>query len=251
MFIVPAGIAAYLFSEGKNRIPSYFNYKKPKNTRILGLSILLIFVSMPAVSLLGALNADLQLPESMAAMELKMKAMETQAQTLVESFLITDSTSVFIANLLIVAVIPAIGEELLFRGTIQRILGEWFKNKHVAIITTAALFSFIHFQFYGFLPRMVLGIIFGYLFIWSKNIFYPILAHFINNALGVTAYFYMTELKNTSVGKTLEIGEQTSTIDNSLIIVGMISLGLIGLILYTIRKEAPEPLTNQPEPEES
>jgi len=70
----------------------------------------------------------------------------------------------------------------LFRGTLQPFFTKWFANKHVAIIVTAFIFSAIHFQFYGFIPRFLIGIYLGYLFVWGKSLWLPIIAHFMHNA---------------------------------------------------------------------
>ena len=86
-------------------------------------------------------------------------------------------------NLVIIAALPAIGEELIFRGVFQKILQNLFRSGHLSVWFTSFLFSAIHFQFYGFLPRFILGLIFGYLFLWSRNIWLPVIAHFINNAV--------------------------------------------------------------------
>ncbi len=91
----------------------------------------------------------------------------------------------FLVNLLMIAILPAIGEEFFFRGILQRLFSEWFKNIHVAIFITAFIFSAIHFQFFGFFPRFLLGLYLGYLFYWSGNLWIPIVVHFINNALVV------------------------------------------------------------------
>ena len=88
------------------------------------------------------------------------------------------------------AILPAIGEELLFRGVFQRLLTEWTRNIHWGIILAALLFSFFHFEFYGFLPRFLLGVFFGYLFVWTSSIWVPILAHFTNNFIIVVYSFY-------------------------------------------------------------
>jgi membrane protease YdiL (CAAX protease family) len=88
-------------------------------------------------------------------------------------------------NLLMIAILPAIGEELLFRGVLLRLFREWTKNVHVAIIITALLFSFIHFQFYGFLPRFLMGVLFGYLVYWSGSLWVSVIAHFVNNGTAV------------------------------------------------------------------
>jgi len=84
-----------------------------------------------------------------------------------------------------IAIIPAIGEELFFRGVMQRIFSDWFKNMHVAIFFTAFLFAAIHMQFYGMLPRMMLGVLFGYLYYWTGSLWVPVFAHFLNNGAAV------------------------------------------------------------------
>jgi membrane protease YdiL (CAAX protease family) len=83
----------------------------------------------------------------------------------------------------VVAVLPAIGEELLFRGIVQNELKALFGNPHVAIWFAGFLFSFVHFQFFGFFPRMLLGVVLGYLYHWSGNILIPMFLHFMNNAI--------------------------------------------------------------------
>ena len=91
-----------------------------------------------------------------------------------------------------IAIIPAIGEELLFRGVIQRLFINWTKNAHWGILITSILFSALHMQFFGFFPRMMLGILFGYLFLWSGSLWLPILCHFINNGSAVV-YVYLEQ----------------------------------------------------------
>ena len=95
-------------------------------------------------------------------------------------------------NLLMIAIIPAIGEEFFFRGLLQRIFSNWVRNTHWGIIISAFLFSAIHMQFYGFFPRFLLGAMFGYLFVWSGSLWLPVLAHFINNSLAVIAYYLVS-----------------------------------------------------------
>jgi membrane protease YdiL (CAAX protease family) len=90
-----------------------------------------------------------------------------------------------ILNLFIIAILPAVGEEFFFRGVLQKILIKLFKSGHVGIWVTAFIFSAIHFQFFGFVPRFILGLIFGYLFFWSGTLWLPVISHFINNAVPV------------------------------------------------------------------
>ena len=114
-----------------------------------------------------------------------MKASEEQAAALTEAFLKMSTPGELIFNLFMIALIPAIGEELLFRGIVQNIFSRWLKNNHAAVWFTAILFSAMHMQFYGFIPRLMLGAMLGYLLVWSGNLWWPIIAHFVNNAAAV------------------------------------------------------------------
>jgi membrane protease YdiL (CAAX protease family) len=98
---------------------------------------------------------------------------------------------------MVIALFPAVTEELFFRGVIQKLFNNWTGNIHIAIIITGILFSFAHFQFYGFVPRMFLGIVMGYLLYWTNNIWVPIFAHFANNAIAVIGYFIFYKSGNT------------------------------------------------------
>ena len=108
-----------------------------------------------------------------------------KSEAIVEAFLKMSTYWDLLFTLLVVAVVPAIGEELLFRGYLQQSFSKWLSNPHVAIIVTAVLFSAIHLHFQGFFPRFILGVLLGYLFYWSGSLWLPILAHFTNNAQAV------------------------------------------------------------------
>lgn len=154
------------------------------------LSIVIILSVQPLVEWLSMVNSQMSLPASMAGIEAWMREAEIKAAEITAEILKGNQPKNIIANIFIMAIIPAIGEELIFRGCFQKVLGQWWKNPHLAIFVTAILFSAIHMQFFGFLPRFVLGMVLGYLFYWSKNIWVSILAHFINNALAVSLYYY-------------------------------------------------------------
>jgi len=132
----------------------------------------------------------MHLPEGLSELERIMKELEDAAKETTVNFLSVDSVGGLLINLTVIALLPAIGEELLFRGVLIRLFNEWFKNIHITILVTAFLFSFIHFQFYGFFPRMLLGIIFGYLMYWSGSILLPMIAHFINNGIAVCIFYF-------------------------------------------------------------
>ncbi|WP_297903057.1 CPBP family intramembrane glutamic endopeptidase [uncultured Parabacteroides sp.] len=141
----------------------------------------------PTINLLGLLNKQMELPAFMSPIEEWMQAQENLAEQLTVRLLSSDNIGVILANLIVIAVTAGITEEFLFRGALQRVIGKWSSNPHTIIWVAAILFSAFHLQFYGFLPRMILGAYFGYLLYWSKSIWIPVFAHFINNAFAVIA----------------------------------------------------------------
>lgn len=155
------------------------------------LTAAILFAATPLMHGLIELNKQMTFPESWAALEQWMMQKEGEMERLTKWFLQDTSYPALFLNLLVMAVAPAIGEELFFRGALQKIMISWWKNPHVAIWFVAIFFSAIHLQFYGFLPRVLLGLLFGYLYYWGKNIWLPIFAHFINNAMVVVTAFVM------------------------------------------------------------
>jgi len=206
IFIVPALTIGWLASENPF---GYLGFKRDFDWTGFALMILVLLASEPMVAYSGILNEAMNLPEFLAGVESWMSDMEEKAMDLTETFLNVTSLGGLSVNLLMIALIPGIGEELFFRGLLQPLFQRWFKNTHVAVIFTAVLFSALHMQFYGFLPRMLLGIVFGYLFVWTKNMWYPILAHIIHNSIPVVAYYlYASDKTSISVD---EVGTGSST----------------------------------------
>lgn len=152
-----------------------------------GVAITLMF--SPVMDLSYRLNEWLLVEGS--ALHTFAAEFEEQAAKLTKDMLVMDTPLQFILALTGVAVVPAVFEEYLFRGTLQPLFAKWFGNIHVSIWVTAALFSLFHFQFFGFLPRMLLGAVFGYLVVWSGSIYPAILAHFLNNGVAVAAAYLM------------------------------------------------------------
>lgn len=186
VFIIPSLILAFIFY-GDYR--EYLKLKNSPNIIYIILAILSIIVSVPVINYFSYLNSNIDLPDFMGILEDKIIDMENEANYLMESFLDTLTVKGFILNIIMICILPALGEELLFRGIFQQLFIEWTKNIHIGILLGAFLFSFIHFQFFGFLPRLLLGIYFGYLFVWSRTIWLPIIAHFTNNAFAVVYYY--------------------------------------------------------------
>lgn len=182
IFVLPS----LFFSKYKTgSFTQYFRARNGLHILPIVLAGLAMAVSYPLLLVSMEVNSYLALPDSLRWLEELLRNMEDSAADATVSFLRMDSIGSFLLNMLMVAVIPAVGEELLFRGVIQKLLQKLFDNAHVAIFITAILFSAMHFQFYGFLPRWIMGIILGYLFYWSGNIWYPIIAHFLNNGFQV------------------------------------------------------------------
>ena len=162
-----------------------------KNVKILWFLIgtAMIFAIMPLNSILAEWNAGLKLPESLSALEQMIKDMQESASAMIEKFVSVDTIGGLILNLFMIAGLAAIGEELLFRSIIQTSLIKICKNAHVGILIASAIFSFIHLEFYGFVPRLILGMLLGYMFYFSGSIWIPMLMHFLNNGTVVLIYF--------------------------------------------------------------
>lgn len=181
-FLLPALILAWLCS---NQPKKYLSIGKIPTIEVFLLTFLSVLLLNPAISLTGWLNQQMELPTFMSGIENWMRAQEGEAEKLTRLLLSEKGISALIANLLVVALAAGITEEFLFRGALQRILGKWSPNHHLVIWISASIFSAFHMQFYGFLPRMLLGAYFGYLLYWSRNIWIPVFAHFTNNALAI------------------------------------------------------------------
>lgn len=186
LFIAPPLIVAWLFHEN---IPEYLSlHRKPLIPAII-LVVLLTFIINPFINFTGAINAEMHFPEWMSGVERWMRNAEDTAEKLTKAFLKVDTIGGLLVNLFMIAVLPAIGEELLFRGVIQKLFSQITRNPHWGIWISAALFSALHMQFYGFIPRLLLGGMFGYLLVWSGTLWLPIIAHFINNAAAVVLLY--------------------------------------------------------------
>lgn len=191
LFILPALCAAYLF--GGNPVKYLQADRSPGIGAVIGIVLCMLF-SIPMMNLIIEWNESIILPEALSNIENWLKAQEASAQEMTRHMLQMSNIGDLTIMILIVGVLTGIGEEFVFRGIVQRLFLEKFRNRHIAVWTTAIIFSAIHFQFYGFVPRMLLGAFFGYLLIWSGNIWLPVTAHALNNSLSVIgAYIWGTD----------------------------------------------------------
>lgn len=225
MFVVPAIVFAVLISTHWKQYLGFF----PVKPILIIASIFIMLSALPAINALAWLNLQLKLPEFLAGLEKILGGMEDNAAELTKAITRTDNLSIFLFNIFVVALLPAIGEEMIFRGALMPIIIKWTGKKHMGIWISAALFSAMHMQFYGFLPRMILGALLGYLFLWSRSLWAPIVAHFTNNALAVFLLFLMSRGK---ISEELDTFKPTG----SDLIWLMVSVGLITGILYFVYK---------------
>jgi uncharacterized protein len=188
LFIIPSLAFAWLIC---TRPFKYLQADKSPKGNILFMSILLMLAALPLVSLLMEINLRLTLPDVLAPVEDWMRRAEEGAGELTKVFLHVDTIQGLLFNLFMIAVIPAIGEEFLFRSILIKNLRSWGASGHLAVWISAVIFSAIHMQFFGFLPRLFLGALLGYMFLWTGNIWVPIVAHFFNNAMAVIMYFLL------------------------------------------------------------
>ena len=184
MFVVPP-IVYYRVTRTRHPMESlgFRSVAKPWPLYII-IGVALMFVSLPVTNQLTSWNEAMDLGGAFEKLEEYLKAMEEMAAATTEKMLKVDTIGGLLLNLLVIALIPAVGEELTFRGVLQQSLTRRMRSPHLAII-----FSFIHFQFYGFLPRMFLGILLGYMFYITGSLWTSITMHFVNNGTAVVLYY--------------------------------------------------------------
>jgi len=180
---------------------AWFHGERRVSLPALLLAMVVLIISIPFVNLITEFNLGLHLP--WPALQAAIEQMETQAESLTWILTGTESLRGLAVNILMIALIPGIGEELIFRGLLQSILTRAFRNGHWAILLTAVVFSALHLQFLSFLPRLFLGILLGYLYYYGKSIWYPILAHTCNNLIGVLYYFFAHQENASDVLESL------------------------------------------------
>jgi len=219
LFISPPLIAAYLFNKSDS------NYLQLKSTKFIFILIagFLMVSSLPIINWLAEMNQNISFPESLENIEEWIRNNEEHAANITKHFLKANSIGVLALNLFVMALIPAIGEELLFRGVLQKLFSKITNNIHLGIWITAFVFSAIHMQFLTFLPRFFMGALFGYMLVWSGSIWLPITAHFINNGMAVIMNYLV---QNKSIDSEIEnIGSNNNTYL-------LFSIIILGSILY-------------------
>lgn len=170
----------------------YFN-TQPFFWFSIPLVIIVMLTFLVADSAIIQWNQELHLPEALKSFEDWARATEDDLARVTKLLTQFHTVGDFLIGFAVVAVVAGVAEELLFRGIIQSELYRGTNNIHIAIWVSAFLFSAIHFQFFGFVPRMLLGALFGYLYYWSGNIFVPMFAHIVNNGF-LVIMIYLNQL---------------------------------------------------------
>lgn len=227
IFILPAFFVA--FKAGGNAW-EYLHVNKGAGVGTFVVAVVLMFIAMPGINLLSHWNEQIALPSCMQALEAWMQQMEeTNAQT-TDALLNVTSFGALLANIGLIGLLAALSEELTFRGVLLRMLTRHNNSiPHGAIWGVAVIFSLIHFQFYGFLPRMLMGALFGYALAWTGSLWVPVVMHFVNNATAVVVTYVFTV-----TGKDAEMLEAFGTGQTGW--AGIVSLVLTAGMIYFLRR---------------
>ena len=195
VFVVPALLAVWCWSR---RPAEWLRLRAVGNGWVYAIVVVLMIVAQPGINMLATWNEGIRLPAFMSEIEQYFQDMEASARELTEMLAAAPTIGTMLLNLVVLAAVPALGEELTFRGVLLGLidgdttLGARIspsRRTHIAVWVVGIIFSLIHFQFYGFIPRMLLGVVLGYLLVWTGSLWVPMVAHFTNNALVVLLYF--------------------------------------------------------------
>lgn len=184
-------VAAFIVAKGIDRADLGWKRQLQRlSSSKLFLTLLITLGGMFFNALLVYLNAQLELPGFLSELEAWMKEMEDQLMEMTMFLTDFQSVSELLIGLLVIGVLAGLGEEVFFRGVVQPKMHLYTGSYHWGIWITAFIFSAIHMQFYGFLPRMFLGALFGYLYVYSGSLIYPIVAHILNNSITVLLIYF-------------------------------------------------------------
>ena len=235
LFLLPSLILAYLCSQTPCK---WLQLDKKVDWTVLLWAIGIMLVALPAINLTSHLNQQMVLPDWLSGVEEWMKNKEAEAEWLTKQFMSVTTVSGLLVNLFLMAVLPALSEEITFRGVLQRLLNPKNStlnsqlltlNSHLTIWLTAIIFSAIHMQFYGFVPRMLMGALFGYMLVWTGSLWVPMLMHFVNNGMAVLLYF-MANRAHWDMDKVDAIGTGNT------LWLGIVSLVLTVVGIYMFRR---------------
>lgn len=185
-------LPAFLFAKIVSIRNDYFYFKKTSSINLWLIALLIAFAAMPASDFFSQINEWIPISKHLQSI---FKAAEQQYNSQAIAIIDVKSLGGFIISILIIALLPAIVEELIFRGSLQQVLLKWTGKAFPTILITAIIFSAVHLSYYGFLPRVLLGVVLGYVYYFGKNIWLNMFVHFINNASVVTFLYISSRSK--------------------------------------------------------
>ncbi|MBS1596666.1 MAG: CPBP family intramembrane metalloprotease [Bacteroidetes bacterium] len=224
-FLLPSLIFSF-FADPKPL--KFAGFKKPDRANFIFLAIIVILFSYLMVGWMSALNQQLVKILFGKSAQAWIEKGESEVNAMLQNILDMHNAKDLLVSLFLVGVMAAIGEELFFRGILQRIFIQIFKNPWLGILVTAAIFSAVHGQFLGFIPRWILGIILGALYWYSGSLWTSIIAHFLFNAIPIVLVYF----------KRADITEQKGGHDTPLSVLGIIALVIVIALLNYLRKNS-------------
>lgn len=237
IFILPVIVTAILVSR---RPADLIGVARGVSWPVFIIALAVLLASMPLMNRIVEWNNSLTLPAGLAQLEAQMRTMEETAEATIRSLMGNYGIGSYIMAVLLVGIMAGVSEELFFRGGIQRLLSTGGVNRHVAIWFTAFVFSAIHMQFFGFVPRLLLGALFGYMLSWSGSVWLPAIIHSINNTLVVSGEFYAHH-KGIDSAAMNTFGSGGEAMD---ILMSCASLVLVVTLLYLLRRVTQQPKEN-------
>jgi membrane protease YdiL (CAAX protease family) len=228
IFAIPALLLPWLLF-GKN-VSLFMGFQKKSPLILFVFAICLALCVQPMVDLTARINQHLVFPHFMGGFEQSIKDMQSKTEEMMKHFVTMPDLPSFLVNILFVAVMPALFEELFFRGLVQRSLQGWLKKDHLAVFVSAFIFSAFHREFYSFLPLFLLGLLLGYAYLWSGDLKLSILIHFTNNLMALVQSY------------TLQLNGKPAmpqnTGDHSPVWLYMVSAVLMVFLLYLYKIKA-------------
>ena len=224
LFVIPCLLFAY-FSDPQPM--QYLGLRSPSNSVYWIIAIVALLLAIPLVELTGILNKQIHFGESTQKW---MQNMEDEAAKTIQFMLNKHTTGELLANIIFIALFAGVGEELFFRGVLQRLFIKGLKNPWAGIILAAFLFSFFHLQFFGFFPRFLLGILLGAIYWYSGSLLAAMLAHFIYDAFFIILIFYQPHL--------LENTDATIFNGTTAVAMAVLSAVLLVLIVWWMSKKS-------------
>lgn len=233
VFITPALAVAML----STRFPaSLLAVDRLPSLKFTLTAIFTLIVSIPLMNIIIEWNQNLTFPESMSGIVQTFKDLEAKSEDSINIMTSGNSAGILIVNIMIVGIFAGLGEELFFRGGLMRLLGGAKSiGTHKAIWISAIIFSALHLQFFGFVPRMLLGVFFGYLLAWSGSLWLPILMHIINNSIIVT-FEWINQTNGTDIDIN-SIGTGSSTSDIIILTLSIVLTVFSLFLLYKFSKQ--------------